>query len=178
MSKDPQNFFKLTPAGKNKQPQRELADITSGEIFQPKSRNHYEENDGIPVAPQVELNRPSIRQRIENLINRDPGALQRYIQDGPPDGSEGTDLNIPDDPDAPLTASEMNYVDSVAAELSEQAPLPDEGLPRPPQQPASPAKSPEAPGGGSQGDTRPPEAAPAPGGAAAAPAAMPSTVRT
>lgn len=145
----------------------ELIDAFTGEIFKPRSRNHYEANDGVPVAPQVDLNRPSIRQRIENLLNRDPSVLQRYMVEGPPDGQEGLDLEVPDDPDTPLTASEQNYLDKVAADLAEQAPLPDEGLPRP--QPTastgSPAETaPAAPGGGAgavPAGGSPPVAAPA-----------------
>lgn len=129
----------------------DLTDPFTGEIFTPRSRNHYEKNDGVPVAPPVELNRPSIRQRIENLLNRDPAVLQRYMQEGPPDGSEGVDMEVPDDPDAPLTASEGNYIDSLAADIAEQAPLPDDGLPRPPQAPTTAAPTQTAsgaPGGG------------------------------
>lgn len=113
--------------GKVKRPQEELADAFTGEVFSPKSRNHYEVNDGVPFAPAVELNRPSIRQRIENLLNRDPGVLQAFMgaQD---DGS--VDMDIPDDPEAPLTASEQNALDMMAADAAEQAPMPDEGLPR------------------------------------------------
>lgn len=109
----------------------ELVDAFTGEVFKPRSRNHYEHNDGVPFAPPVDLNRPSIRQRIENLLNRDPGLLQRYMMEGPPDGQEGIAMDVPDDPEEPLTASEQNHIDVIAAELAEAAPLPDEGLPRP-----------------------------------------------
>lgn len=153
-----------------KAPQAELADAFTGEIFQPRARNHYEENDGIPVAPPVELNRPTIRQRIENLINRDPAVLHRYLQGGPSDGSEGIDMEVPDDPEAPLTPSEQNFLDVVASDIAEAAPLPDEGLPRAEQlAPAAqvPQTAPAAPGGG-------PGAVPTP---AVAPAAPPVPTR-
>lgn len=153
----------------------ELHDAFTGEIFKPKSRNHYEANDGVPFAPQVELNRPTLRQRIENLINRDPAVLQRYLQEGPPDGSEGLDMDVPDDPEAPLTASEGNYLDAVAAELAEQAPLPDDGLPRPDKPPATPVpQAPPIPGGD---EAALPSASPA-RQTAAAQAAKPSTEPT
>lgn len=152
-------------------PANELIDPFTGRIFTPTARNHYEHNDGVPVAPQAEFTRPTIRQRIENLLNRDPDILRRYMTEGPPDGSEGVDMDVPDDPDAPLTASEGNYLDSIAADLSEAAPLPDEGLPRPDGLKPSevPQTAPGAPGGG-PGAVSP---APAP---AAAPAV--STVPT
>ena len=144
----------------------EVVNPFTGEIFKSKAKNHYEENDGKPVAPQVELNRPTIRQRIENLINRDPAVLSRYMMEGPPDGSEGLDLDIPDDPEAPLTASETNYIDMVAAQVAEAAPLPDDGLPRPEglQTSEVPQTAPGAPGGGPgavpAGGVSPPRPAP------------------
>jgi len=110
---------------KSKLPQSELADIVTGELFQPKARNHYEENDGVPFAPPVDMPRPTVRQRIENLLNRGVDPLAHYV------GSDDYDLEIPDDPEAPLTPSEANYIDALASSLAEQAPLPDEGLPRP-----------------------------------------------
>lgn len=109
----------------NKKKQRELPDAFTGEIFQPNARNHYEDNDGVPVAPHVDLPRPTIRQRIENLLNRGVDPLAAYI------GTDGIDMEVPDDGDAPLTRSEMNFIDVVSESLAEAAPLPDEGLPRP-----------------------------------------------
>lgn len=126
-----------------------LIDAFTGEVFTPRAHNHYEKNDGKPVAPPVNINRPTIRQRIENLLNRGVDPLAHYV------GHEGIDMEVPDDPEAPLTVSEQNYIDTVAAELAEQAPLPDEGLPRP--QPPSPAAS-----GGAGGSSPPAEGAPAP----------------
>lgn len=150
-----------------KRPQGELADAFTGEIFKPRARNHYEVNDGVPVAPQVELNRPSIRQRIENLINRDPAVLQRYLREGPPDGAEGYEMDVPDDPEAPLTPAEANYIEAVAADLAEAAPLPDEGLPRPDQPAPSPAaasKPADRPLGGEPAGTHERSANPGQGG--------------
>lgn len=118
----------------------QLADAFTGELFTPRSRNHYEVNDGVPVAPKVELRRPTVRERVENLLNRGVDPLAYYV------GTEGYDLEVPDDPEAPLTDSELNYLDTVAAEVAEAAPLPDEGIPRPsdspPLQPAPAAPEP------------------------------------
>lgn len=125
-------------AMKNKAAQRELHDITTGEVFQPRSRNHYEENDGVPVAPPVEMRRPTIRERVENLIRRGADPLGPYV------GTEGIDMDVPEDGDAPLTPSEQNYIDMIAEDLAERAPLPDEGLPRP-EATAPPAEVPPAP---------------------------------
>jgi len=122
---------------KSKLPQAEQADIVTGEIFQPKARNHYEENDGVPFAPPVDMPRPTVRQRIENLLNRGVDPLAHYV------GTDDYDLEVPDDPEHPLTPSEANYIDAIAASLAEQAPLPDEGLPRPAPEPQpSPAPAP------------------------------------
>lgn len=127
-----------------KRPQKEMPDAFTGELFTPKARNHYEENSGVPVAPQVDVHRPTIRQRIENLLNRGVDPLAAYV------GSEGIDMDVPDDPEAPLTGAEQLYIDAVSESLAEAAPLPDEGLPRPPATPpaAPPAVTgnPAAPG--------------------------------
>jgi len=108
-----------------KTPQGTLVDPFTGEEFQANSRNHYEVNDGIPVAPHVDIPRPTVRQRIENLIRRGEDPLRHYV------GSEGLNMEVPDDPDLPITQSEANYLDTIASDLAEAAPLPDEGLPRP-----------------------------------------------
>lgn len=123
-----------------KKPQGEMPDAFTGELFTPRARNHYEENSGIPHAPPVEFQRPTIRQRVENLLNRGVDPLAHYV------GTEGIDMEVPEDGDAPLTASEANYLDAVSASLAEAAPLPDDGLPRPEVQtpPAPPEPAPEA----------------------------------
>lgn len=136
----------------------ELANAFTGELFTPRAHNHYEANDGKPVAPHVDTPRPTVRQRIENLLNRGVDPLAHYV------GTEGVDLDVPDDPEHPLTSSEMNYLDAVAESLAEAAPLPDEGLPRteppPPPSAASPSpQPPQAPQG--------PVSSPAPGPGAA-----------
>lgn len=134
-----------------KRPQGEQTDIVTGELFQPKARNHYEENDGVPHAPAVDLPRPTLRQRIENLTRNNPDLLARYVHDGTPE----TDFEIPEDADTPLTPSEKNYLDMVAADVAERAPLPDEGLPR--QTTALPSEVPlkadGSPGGGAPAAT-------------------------
>lgn len=102
----------------------ELVDPFLGVTFRPRAENHYERNSGIPVAPHVDIARPTVRQRVENLISRGIDPLSAYV------GSEGIEMDVPDDPDLPLTPSEQNYLDIIAADLAEQSPLPDEGIPR------------------------------------------------
>lgn len=130
----------------------EMTDAFTGAVFTPRARNHYEVNIDPPKAPPVDLARPTVRQRIENLINRGVDPLAHYV------GSDDYDFDIPDDPEAPLTASEMNFMDAVAAEIAEAAPLPDEGLPRP-----DGALKPASPPSGVQGAAPPAVGAPAPG---------------
>lgn len=123
-------------------PQGEIPDVITGEVFYAQSRNHYETNSGVPVAPAVDLPRPTLRQRVEFLTRTQPDILARYVHDG----SSDSDYEIPDDPDSPLTPSEMNYVDQVAQQLAEAAPLPDEGLSGAPLQRApEPAETPVQP---------------------------------
>lgn len=132
------------------QPLKPISDAFTGEEFIPRAANHYEYNDGIPVAPPVETNRPTIRQRVENLLNRGVNPLSFYV------GSEGIDMDVPDDPDAELTQSERNYMDVLAEQLAEEAPLPDEGLPRPPSDVLTPQQPPQpAPEGVSSPPTGP-----------------------
>lgn len=109
----------------------------TGQVTYSRHREIFEKVDPVPFAPAVPgAHRPSIRQRIENLLNRGVDPLYHYVN-MPSD--DGYDMEVPDDPEAPLTASEINYVDSIAAQLAEAAPLPDEGLPRPQEpSPASP----------------------------------------
>lgn len=114
-----------------------IFDAFTGEEFQPRTHNHYEKNDGIPVAPKVEFQRPTVRQRVENLLNRGVDPLAHYV------GFEGIDMEVPDDPDAPLTNSEMAYMDILASQVAEEAPLPDDGLPRPPSEVLTPQQPPQ-----------------------------------
>lgn len=130
-----------------------LFDAFTGVEFQPRARNHYEHNDGVPVAPKVEMKRPTIRQRIENLTNRGVDVLAHYV------GAEGLDMDIPDDPEAPLTEGEAIYMDILAEQLAEAAPLPDEGLPRPPADVLTPQEPPKA---AEAGVSSPPPGAPLP----------------
>lgn len=141
-----------------KKPQGELNDAFTGELFTAKARNHYEENSGIPHAPAVDYPRPTIRQRVENLLNRGVDPLAHYV------GTEGIDLEVPDDPDTPLTHSERNYLDAISESLAEAAPLPDEGLPRPQSEvPSSPPQNaPVAPAGVSSPPLASPPAATVP----------------
>ena len=134
----------------------EHQDPFTGEVFKSRTPNHYEQNDGVPVAPRVELPRVSLRQRIENLLNRGVDPLSRYVHDGTSD----TDYEVPDDPDAPLTPSEMNYLDLTAEAVAEQvsldprenaqpaaaAPPAAQGSPASPPSP-SPQQSPTSDGG-------------------------------
>lgn len=123
----------------------EAVDPFTGVVFKTHANNHYEENDGIPHAPAVDLPRPTVRQRVENLMYRGVDPLSLYV------GSEGIDMDIPDDAEAPLTESERNYLDMVHQDLAEAAPLPDEGLPRPPSAtpPAASSGAPPEPRAGS-----------------------------
>lgn len=136
-------------------------DPITGEVFLSRTPNHYEPVDPKPKAPPVAMKRPSLRERVENLTNRNIDALAYYV------GTEGMDMDVPDDPDAPLTESERIYMDVIAGELAEQAPLPDEGLPRPdvpkpstgsaaaPEGVSSPPKAPEPPSPAPAGGTVP-----------------------
>lgn len=153
----------LYPSVPQKAPQGELSDAFTGELFTARSRNHYEVNDGVPVAPPVDFPRPTIRQRVENLLRRGVDPLAAYV------GTEGIDMDVPDDPDAPLTPSEQNYIDLVASQVAEDAPLPDEGMPRAEILP-SPVQTP------SQGSPAAPEAPPAVPAAAAPQAPQANTV--
>lgn len=130
--------------------------VLTGDMFETRTPNHYERNDGVPFAPPVDGPRPTIRQRVENLLNRGVDPLAHYV------GSDDYEMDIPDDPEAELTQSEINYMDAVAASLAESAPLPDDGLPRPSQ------TSPQAPQAAPEGVSSPPQASdPAPASAPA-----------
>lgn len=131
-------------------------DLVHGQEFKSRAENHYEKNNGVPVAPPVDMPRPTVRQRVENLLSRGVDPLAHYV------GTEDYDMEVPDDAEAPLTASEMNYIDAVAADLAENAPLPDEGLPRPS---ATPPQAPQpAPGQVSSPAQATPAPTPAPAG--------------
>jgi len=140
----------------DKTPQLPMPDAFTGEEFTPRSRNHYEENDGKPHAPPVQFRRPSVRERVENLLNRGTDVMAYYV------GTEGLEMEIPDDEDAELTTSEANYLDALSAQLAEAAPLPDDGLPGSPLPQTSPTPAPEAVAGVPAAPA--PASAPAPSG--------------
>lgn len=144
----PKRLFKMYKA----------TDPFTGEEFETFHPEHYEVVDPTPFAPPLSIQRPTVRQRIENLLNRGVDPLSLYV------GTEGIDMDVPEEEDAPLTASEQNFIDLVAASVAEQAPLPDEGLPRAATPPAAtPPTPPPAPA--PAGVSSPPQApAPAPGG--------------
>lgn len=119
-------------------------DAFTGEVFKSHVEDHYEVVDSTPFAPPVEIARPTVRQRVENLLNRGVDPLAHYV------GAEGLDMEVPDDPEAPLTPSEENYLDILAAEVAEASPLPDEGIPRP-EGVLAPSQPLEADEGGSKG---------------------------
>lgn len=127
-----------------KRPQQELHDAFTGVLFQPKTRNHYEIPDPKPFAPDMPISRPTVRQRVENLLQRGVDPLADFMRQQA--DQDELNFDVPDDPEAPLTASEQNHLDMVAASLAEQAPLPDDGLPRP--QPAPSMQQTGAEGGG------------------------------
>ena len=129
-----------------------ITDAFTGEVVPARASNHYEANDGVPVAPRVDLPRVSLRQRIENLLNRGIDPRSQYVHDGLGD----MDFEVPDDPEAPLTQAEETYIEMVANSVAEQA---SEGDPE--SQPAAAApksQSPEPP------SPTPPSPPPATGG--------------
>lgn len=136
----------------------ETQDPFTGELFQARTPRHYDPVDPKPFAPPVDLPRPTLRQRVENLINREGHNLMaRYVHDG----SSDNDYDIPDDPDAPLTPSEANYLDMVASDLAENAPLPDDDLPRN-ESPLVKSSKPAEEGGSEGGSQDTPPSPPAP----------------
>lgn len=149
-----------------KRPQQELHDAFTGVLFQPKTRNHYEIPDPKPFAPDMPISRPTVRQRVENLLQRGVDPLADFMRQQA--DQDELNFDVPDDPEAPLTASEQNHLDMVAASLAEQAPLPDDGLPRPQPAPSiegQPQAGDTPGGGGAPAPSAPPK------GAAAAPLA-------
>lgn len=129
-----------------KRPQGEIQDAFTGVLFTARTRNHYEVPNPVPFAPQLQVQRPTVRQRIENLLSRGVDPLQDYVRQSQEDDELAFD--VPDDPEAPLTQAEQVHLDLVAAEIAEQAPLPDEGMPRPPAPASEVPKPAPTPGGG------------------------------
>lgn len=96
-----------------------LIDVFTGEEFFPingQASGHYEENDGVPVAPPVNTPRLSLRERVERLL---AGGVDLsagvYEDDDPTDWSD-------DDAD-PLTPAEQAYVDQGLALERQEARL-------------------------------------------------------
>lgn len=147
-----------------KQPQGELPDAFTGVVFVPRTRNHYEVPDPKPFAPNLAIQRPTVRQRVENLLSRGIDPLHDFMRQQA--DQDELDFEVPDDPEAPLTQSEQNHIDMLASQIAEQAPLPDDGLPRPPQAPSMQQTGAEGggePEGGVHSDSAPPSEEPPPG---------------
>lgn len=165
MTKSKQIDLEEAIAKTPKRPQAEITDAFTGVVFQPKTRNHYEIPDPVPFAPNLEIARPTVRQRVENLLSRGIDPIHDFMRQQA--DQDELSFDVPDDPEAPLTPSEQNFLDITAAQLAEQAPLPDDGLPRPEASPpVSPPEAGDTPGGGGT---------PAPGGPpkAASPGPLP-----
>lgn len=134
-----------------------IFDAFTGEEFQPRVHNHYERNDGVPVAPPVDQPRLSLRERVERMLYS--------MQSGPEFISDGTpDDDFEEDDAEPLTQAEQAYVAQGAAlERREAALLASQRTP--PAQPSAAPASPQAPNPPSDG----PGAAPPPGSSDARP---------
>lgn len=143
-----------------KQPQGELPDAFTGVLFVPRTRNHYEVPDPKPFAPNLAIQRPTVRQRVENLLSRGVDPLHDFMRQQA--DQDDMDFEVPDDPEAPLTQSEQNHIDMLAASIAEQAPLPDEGMPRPQPAPSiegQPQAGDTPGGGGAPATSAPPKGA-------------------
>lgn len=138
------------PPSKNA-PQIETTDIVTGEIFLARTENHYEANDGIPVAPAVNLPRKSLRERVEDLLYRGGGVLPQLLHDQ----SDETDFDVPEAEDnGPMQPAEVRYILEEAAKHPSQAPtavppspspVPPPAGQNPPATSPAPAPSPSAP---------------------------------
>lgn len=85
----------------------ETTDVITGEVFNARTENHYEKNDGIPVAPPVKTPRLSLRERIERML---------YTPVDPNFGQyDDNDADWDDEGDDPLTPDEQRYVEQNAA---------------------------------------------------------------
>lgn len=146
------------PASKNA-PQIETLDPITGELFLARTENHFEHNDGVPVAPAVDLPRKTLRERVEDLLYRSGGMLPQLLHD---DSAE-TDFDVPEAEDnGPMQPAEVRYIleeaakaTPAAAQAPQQSPAPN-----PPAEgqnaPAASASRPVAP-------STPPPPAPTPG---------------
>lgn len=136
-----------------------LIDVFTGEEFVPinkQTARHYEENDGVPVAPPVNTPRLSLRERVERLLAGGVDLSQGiYDDDDPTDWSDGDD--------EPLTSAEQAYVEQglaleraeariAAQKAAEAAPAPsgtppsEVQAPAPDAAPNPPADGPPTPG--------------------------------
>lgn len=126
-------------------------DPFTGEIFTPRTVNHYEHNDGIPVAPPVELPRLTLRQRVERLL----------ASGQPIPGYDGDEDDSWDEEDEPLTMAEKQYLNQQDALERRQAAL--EAAKREastPPTPAEPKPTSEAPKPAQPGVASPPASEP------------------
>lgn len=125
------------PASKNA-PQIETADTITGEIFMARTENHFEHNDGVPVAPAVDLPRKTLRERVEDLLYRSGGVMPQLLHDE----SDETDFDVPEAEDnGPMQPAEVRYILEEAAKAHSEAP----GAVQPPPAPNPPAAGPNAP---------------------------------
>lgn len=83
----------------------EIADVVTGELFQPYAMNHYEWNDGVPHAPPIDMPRLSLRERVARLQGQGVDLYSRGVDD---DTEEG-DFEDPDESE-PLTHAETMYL--------------------------------------------------------------------
>lgn len=97
---------------------KRLVDPFTGEEFVPvngQAKRHYEENDGVPVAPVVNTPRLSLRERVERLLAGGVDLSQGIYEDDDP-----TDWS--DEDEEPLTPSEKAYIEQgLAVERREAA---------------------------------------------------------
>lgn len=128
------------PASKNA-PQIETVDPITGEVFMARTENHYEKNDGVPVAPAVQLPRKTLRERVEELYRG--GRMMAALQhDGSPD--DDMDIQEFDDPE-PMTPSEKQYLLTEGLrELRNRPPKAPTAVPPSPS-PVPPAEGQDAP---------------------------------
>lgn len=114
----------------------EQTDTITGEIFMSRTPDHYEPNDGVPHSPELDLPRPSLRERVEALLSRgiDP---RDFVQN---DDSQDGDFGPDDDQDEPLTVYETRDL------LRQQIDAAKASNPNPPAAgPGTPVPEPAAP---------------------------------
>lgn len=129
----------------------DLVDVVTGQVVQTNTPEHYEPNDGVPVAPAVQLPRRTLRERVEDLLYRGGGRLPDLLHDDSPDDDfevEGFEDN------GPMQPAEVAYVLDEFRRTPPQAPTAPQPAPaaNPPPEgqnapapSAAPAPSPSAP---------------------------------